>query len=244
MRALTDFLRPALRPALCSAAVSMLLAASSLPAHAATGSAARARCESSRPIASPAAPSARTDSVWSTLFESGQSFADFLAATKARREGWHARTDSVRLDPTMLARARAVGGEWRILVVAIDRCGDSMNSVPYLARLADSVPGLSLRIVLPEPGRAAQDAHKSVDGRRATPTFVLLDASGTSRGCIVELPKEIRDWAHGVRGAVSSDSLHAGIAAYYRRNQGQGIVQEAVTMLEAARRGERHCARG
>lgn len=234
MRVPTTFVR--------AAAAAALFAAIALPAHAA--SATRVLCEVPRPTSQPARPLPHADSAWTALFESGQRFADFLADTKARREGWHARNDSVRIEPAMLARARAVGGEWRILVVAVDRCGDSMNSVPYLAHLADSVPGLSLRIVLPEPGRAAQDAHKSVDGRRATPTFVLLDASGASRGCIVELPKEIRDWAHGVRGAVSSDSLHAGIAAYYRRNQGQGIVEEAVLMLEAARRGERHCTSG
>lgn len=184
------------------------------------------------------------DSTLLLLQASGQTFGDFLAAAKARREGWIEKAEKARVDDDLLARARAVGGTWHLLVVAIDRCGDSMNSVPYLAKLAELVPGLDLRIVLPVNGKSVQESHRSLDGRAATPTIVLLDAEGRDMGCIVELPREIREWAQSVRGAVSSDSLHAGIAAYYTRNQGRGIVEEAVAMLEGAKSGSRHCMTG
>lgn len=184
------------------------------------------------------------DSTLLGLQASGQTFADFLAAAKARREGWIQMNADARVDEGLLARAKAVGGTWHLLVIAIDRCGDSMNSVPYLAKLADQVPGLSLRIVLPEKGRAVQESHRSLDGRNATPTIVLLDASGRDVGCIVELPREIRDWAHSVRSTVSSDSLHAGIREFYARDKGRGITTEAVEMLEAAKNGAVHCMRG
>lgn len=184
------------------------------------------------------------DSTLLTLQASGQTFPEFLAAAKARREGWLRLADSAVVDDALLARARAVGGRWHLLVIAIDACGDSMNSVPYLARLAEQVPSLDLRIVLPANGRSVQSAHKSMDGRQATPTIVLLDAEGRDMGCIVELPREIRHWAHGVRGTVSSDSLHAGIRAFYARDRGKGITTEAVEMLEAAKRGAPLCEKG
>jgi len=184
------------------------------------------------------------DSALLALYGAGQLFPDFLAAAKQRREGWLRMADSARVDNALIARARAVGGQWKLLVIAIDACGDSMNSVPYLAKLAEQVPGLELRIVLPAQGRSVQEAHRSMDGRVATPTIVLLDEQGSDRGCIVELPTEIRHWAHGVRGAVSSDSLHSGIRAFYARNRGQAIATEAVEMLEAARAGRTACERG
>lgn len=199
-----------------------------------------ARCE----VALPRFTHAVADSALLSLYQSGQTFPDFLAAAKARREGWLRLADSARVSEGLLARARAVGGTWRLLVVAIDACGDSMNSVPYLARLASSVPGMELRIVLPRAGRPVQEAHKSVDGRNATPTIVLLDADGNDRGCIVELPRQIRMWAHSVRGKVSADSLHAGIRLFYEANRGEAIVTEAVEMLEAARAGRMLCDRG
>ena len=184
------------------------------------------------------------DSTLTKLHASGQTFEEFLAAAKARREGWLQVRDSSRVEEGLLARARAVGGTWRLLVIAVDRCGDSMNSVPYLAKLAESVPGLDLRIVLPGPGRGVQESHRSLDGRAATPTIVLLDAEGKDMGCIVELPREIRDWAHSVRASVSSDSLHAGIRAFYARDRGKGITTEAVEMLEAAKAGAVLCKSG
>ncbi len=184
------------------------------------------------------------DSTLLALFSSGQSFPDFLAAAKARREGWLKMADSARVDDALVARAKAVGGTWHLLVVAIDACGDSMNNVPYLAKLSALVPGLDLRIVLPVNGRPVQDTHRSLDGRTATPTVVLLDSKGNDVGCIVELPREIRDWAHGVRGTVSSDSLHAGIRRFYAANRGVAITTEAVEMLEAAKAGSPRCSRG
>jgi hypothetical protein len=184
------------------------------------------------------------DSTLLTLFGSGQRFPDFLAAAKARREGWLKMADSARVDDALVARAKAVGGSWHLLVVAIDACGDSMNNVPYLAKLSELVPGLDLRIVLPVNGRPVQDTHRSLDGRTATPTIVLLDSKGNDVGCIVELPRDIREWAHGVRGTVSSDSLHAGIRSFYAANRGVAIATEAVEMLEAAKAGSPRCSRG
>jgi hypothetical protein len=217
----------------CAAVYAVLVIGAPSVAHAAP-------CD----LTAPRLAMAAADSSWSALYESGQRFPDFLAAAKARREGWLRLADSARVSDALLARARAVGGSWRFLVVAIDACGDSMNSVPYLARLAESVPGLELRIVLPKDGRPVQEAHKSVDGRNATPTIVLLDAEGRDRGCIVELPRQLRMWAHSVRKSVSSDSLHAGIRAFYAANRGEAIVTEAVEMLEAARANRVLCDRG
>ena len=197
-----------------------------------------------RAVVRPAGCAVVQDSTLLTLFGSGQRFPDFLAAAKARREGWLKMADSARVDDALVARAKAVGGSWHLLVVAIDACGDSMNNVPYLAKLSELVPGLDLRIVLPVNGRPVQATHRSLDGRTATPTIVLLDSRGNDVGCIVELPREIRDWAHGVRGTVSSDSLHAGIRRFYAANRGVAIATEAVEMLEAAKAGSPRCARG
>ncbi|AMW05239.1 hypothetical protein GEMMAAP_11330 [Gemmatimonas phototrophica] len=145
----------------------------------------------------------------------------------------------------MVTRAKTAvqGGAWRILVVAIDACGDSMNTVPYVARVA-ALAGIDLRIVLPTAGRAVQDSHRSLDGRIATPTFVLLDEAGNERGCIVEQPRPLREWAAPERSKVSLDSVHAGIRAFYARDKGESIALETVEMLEAAKAGKTHCDRG
>jgi len=194
----------------------------------------------------PAAPAAMRTTVDSTLLAlhaSGQTFPDFVAAAKARRDGWVRLADSAQVDVALVQRAKAAGTGWRILVVAIDACGDSMNSVPYVARLAAQA-GIDLRIVLPAAGRSVQETHRSLDGRTATPTFVLFDGSGAERGCIVEQPKALREWASAERAKVSLDSVHVGIRAFYAKDQGASIAREAVEMLETAAKGGTHCDRG
>ena len=184
------------------------------------------------------------DSSLVALFEGGQAFPDFLDAARRRREGWLSINAGVGIADSSVARARAVGGEWRLLVVAIDACGDSMQQVPYVARLADLVDGLSVRIVPPTEGAHVQAAHRSMDGRTATPTFVLIDSTGADMGCIVELPREIRHWTHARRDSMSSDALHEYRREWYAEDKGASIVQEVVELMEQAKSGAPLCERG
>ncbi len=187
---------------------------------------------------------APADSSLIALFESGQAFPEFLEATRRRREGWHRISDSVSIADSTVVRARAVPGTWRLLVVAVDACGDSMQQVPYVARLAALVESLSVRIVLPADGATVQGSHRALDGRRATPTYVLLDQSGRDVGCIVELPRAIREWTHAQRDSLSSDALHEYRADWYTADRGASIAAEIVELMERAHAGEPVCERG
>ena len=46
-----------------------------------------------------------------------------------------------------MARAQALAGRYRILVVAIDSCSDSVNTIPYIAGLVGRVDQLDMQIV-------------------------------------------------------------------------------------------------
>ena len=184
-----------------------------------------------------------TDSTLLTIFAKGQTFAEFVAKATQRREGWLRLQKDAVVRPELVTRARAVGGAWQLLVVARDGCGDSMNSVPYAARLADSVPGLELRIVSPFEGQAAANTHRTDDGRMATPTFILLDSAGTDVGCLVELPAPLRQWTNKARATVTDDSLHAYRSTFYAKDAGVSVSTEVVELLEAARAGTPKCDR-
>ena len=197
------------------------------------------------PVGRAGAPPARvaTDSTLLMIFSKGLTFTEFVAKAVARREGWLRLQRDAVVKPELLARARALGGSWQLLVIARDGCGDSMNSVPYAARLADSVPGLTLRIVSPVDGQAAANTHRTEDGRTATPTFILLDATGIDVGCVVELPAPLRQWTHKARGKVSDDSLHTYRTAFYAKDAGVSVTTELVELLESAHAGTPKCDR-
>lgn len=173
-----------------------------------------------------------------TLYESGQSFEAFLAAATNRRDQWvanHAR--GAAIDATLVARARAVGGRWRLLVVAVDSCSDSVSTIPYLAHLEAALEGLEMRIVLPAAGKWVQEAHRTPDGRAATPTVVLLNEEWNTAGCLIERPRALREYlAEGGEGSEFSRKM-----AWYAEDAGRATVTQVVEMLEAAAAGGMQC---
>ncbi len=202
-----------------------------------------AACTPTGPAVTARVAAVSADSSLQALFDRGVTFADFVQQATARREGWLRLQREATIAPALIARAKAVGGKWQLLVIARDGCGDSMNSVPYAARLTDSVPGLSLRIVSPSEGASVAGSHRTKDGRTATPTFVLLDARGHDVGCLVELPAPLRQWTDASRATLSSDSLHAYRDAFYARDRGASLATELVEVLESAQAGTPRCDR-
>jgi hypothetical protein len=177
------------------------------------------------------------------LYESGRTWRDFFEAVRARRSLWveNYREGSPAVE--LVARARAVGGSWRLLVVAVDSCSDSANTIPYLVRLVEQVPGLELRIVSSAAGRRVMEQHRTPDGRAATPTVLLLDPGYAERGCFVERPRALRRWLADRAGA-SEDQRFEAKMDWYRRDRGAETVKELVELLEAAAAGAPICERG
>src|SRR4051812_10567854 len=87
-------------------------------------------------LASP--PSASPD--YAGLYAKGMTFAQFLDAAEELKSEWQENFANAKVDEPSLARAKALKAQWRLLIVAEDWCHDSVNTVPYLARLADASP--------------------------------------------------------------------------------------------------------
>lgn len=187
------------------------------------------------------APAVVADSTRRDLFEKGISFGDFLTKARQRKEQWERNYAQGAVPDALLARARGVGGTWKVLAVAVDGCSDSVNTIPYLARLAEHVVGMELRIVGSDVGRVVMEGHRTADGRAATPTVLLLDGEYLEAGCFIERPAELRRWMEGEKGKRGDDQLFSGKMVWYDENKGVATVSDFVEMLEAAARGGRLC---
>lgn len=181
------------------------------------------------------------DSTYQRLFDKGVTMAEFLAAAKARREQWLRHYADAVVPDVLVTRGGAPSGPWKLLVVAVDGCSDSVNTIPYVARLAEKLPGVELRIVGSDVGRWVMDSHRTPDGRGATPTVILLDANHEERGCWIERPAELREWMLDHKGKVKDSELLERKMAWYAADKGEKTMAEIVAMLEAAGRGERVC---
>ena len=195
-----------------------------------------------RPVAP--APSLAPDSTLAALYASGVDYAAFLGATAARRAQWLANSGAARIPADVLTTARGLMGRWRLLVVAVDSCSDSVNTIPYLAALVAQVPGLEMRVVLPGPGKPVMEAHRTPDGRPATPTVVVLDAAGREAGCWVERPAALQSDALVARRDGRYDAFQSGKQAWYDADAGASTVREVVAVLAAAAAGTPRCDTG
>jgi len=167
------------------------------------------------------------------LHKGGRTWAEFFDAAKARKDMWRENYQNGLPDSAMVARVAAVSGQWRILAVAEDWCGDSANTVPYLARLVEQAPNLELRIVDSKKGKWVMERHRTQDGRAATPTIVILDERDAQVGVFIERPAPLRDWVAEHKPKLSDEEFQAGKMKWYREDRGRSTVAEVVEMIEA-----------
>jgi hypothetical protein len=189
----------------------------------------------------PQAAPARADSTFRQLFEGGQTFAQFLAKAERRKEQWERNFRDAVVPDALLARARAVPGEWKLLVVAADGCSDSVNTIPYLARLTEQLTGVELRVISSDAGKAIMDSHKTPDGRGATPTVLLLDPNYEERGCWVERPAELQRWIMDNRGKMKDDDIFDRKMKWYEEDKGAKTIGDFVAVMEKAASGSPAC---
>ena len=192
-------------------------------------------------VPSGSTPASPGDSL-AALYETGRSWPQFLEAAKSNRELWKKNFATGAPTPAIVARAKAVPGMWKVLVVAEDWCNDSANTIPYLARLIDELPALEIRIVNSTDGKWVMEQYKTRDGRTATPTVLLLGPDFTEHGCFVERPEKLATLVSGWKAKLSESAWHGKKAAWYRTDHGKETLTEFVAMLEGAASGSPKCS--
>lgn len=169
---------------------------------------------------------------YADLYARGVPFTDFLSSATSRQEEWRSRYRDAVVSAELVARARALPGRHRLLVVAEDWCGDSAQTVPYLEKLVEASPDtLELRIVRAKIGRAVMDAHPTPDGRGATPTVAVLGADGGLVGAWSERPAELEAWSIEQRKVLSQRELHDRIAKWYAEDAGRSALSEILALI-------------
>jgi hypothetical protein len=169
---------------------------------------------------------------YAAVFDKGVSYQDFLDAARSRRQEWLERSKDAKVEEAAVARVRQLGSRRRLLVVAEDWCGDSANTLPYLNRLVESAPDvLDLRIVDSSAGRPVMEAHRTPDGRAATPTLIVLDEAGAMLGTWIERPSVLQKWYIEQQDVLSNADLLDKKYTWYREDQGKSAIREVVDVL-------------
>ena len=176
------------------------------------------------------------------LYRGGQTFDEFYRDADRRRALWVRNYEEGDIAAEMVARVMALGGSWRILAVAEAACSDSVNTIPFLALLAERAANLELRIVSSRVGREVMETHRTPDDRAATPTILVLDERYDDVGCWVERPADLQSWALDAGSGLEGREFLARKMAWYEEDAGVSTVREVVEVVEAAAAGTPVCA--
>lgn len=75
------------------------------------------------------------------------------------------------------------------------------------------------------------EAHRTPDGRAATPTVVILDERGRFVGAWSERPSELQAWYIAQKPTLPARDLASRKAAWYARDAGRSTLVEIVQIL-------------
>lgn len=176
---------------------------------------------------------APADESLEAAWNEGVSFSAFLPTAQENADLWRGVWDRARVPEDLAARAAAVPGRWRLLVISEDWCGDAVNIVPVLARLAEAVPSLDLRIITRDDHLDLMDAHLTNGRSRSIPVVLVLDEDFVERGWWGPRPSELQAWVMEEGMAMPSDERYRHVRRWYARDRGRTTLEELIAGLES-----------
>ena len=146
-------------------------------------------------------------------------------------ELWVAITHRVTIPLEISARVETLGGHWHLLVLNEDWCGDAVNIVPIVAKLADSVSNVDLRILARDENLDIMDTHLTGKSR-SIPIVILLNKKFEECGWWGPRPRALQKWVTEKGMLLPKDERYREIRTFYARDRGLTTMEEIVSMLE------------
>jgi hypothetical protein len=160
-------------------------------------------------------------------------FEEMLASAEKNADLWAAVWRRAKVPEEFRRRVAALGGAWHLLVLSEDWCGDAVNTVPVVAKLAELSPNLDVRVLARDHNLDLMDAHLTGTSR-AIPVVIVLDEHFVERGWWGSRPAELQRWVLGPGQALDKEARYRDVRAWYARDAGRSTLEEVVATLERA----------
>ncbi len=129
-------------------------------------------------------------------------------------------------------RAQEIGGRWRILVISEDWCGDAFNTIPWMARLAEALPQVELRMAKRDENPELMDAFLT-NGSRSIPIAIVLREDGTVAGRWGPRPAELQEFVLREKraGIRATDDIYRDVRTWYARDRGETTLRQLLDIM-------------
>jgi hypothetical protein len=167
-------------------------------------------------------------------FNAGQTLADFLESSGEHAPLWQAVMRRTVVADDVVAAVSELGGRWHLLVLLEDWCGDAVNSVPVIARLAEFAPNLELRVLSRDAYPELMTTHLSPSGGRAIPVVILLDDAFVEQGWWGSRPRALQQWIDAQGAALGKEDRYLAARRWYVADRGASTAREIAELVTAA----------
>jgi hypothetical protein len=165
---------------------------------------------------------------FTALWDNGYTFERFLAVSTKHRGLWEGIHRLARI-PDWAAAAVPAGSHRKLLVIAEDWCGDASNTIPILAKLVDTTPGLEMRIVRRDEHPELMDQYLT-NGSRSIPIVIALNDELQEIGHWGPRPAVLQAWVLANRLTTPKSELYPLVRKWYARDRGEATLREVLEM--------------
>lgn len=161
----------------------------------------------------------------------GETLAEFMARPTKNHEMWLALYKRITIPIEISARVEALHGHWHLLVLTEDWCGDSVNIVPIVGKLTDSVSNMDMRMLARDENLDIMDSHLTGTSR-SIPIVILLNQKFEECGWWGPRPRELQKWVVEKGMKLPKEERYREVRTFYARDHGLTTMRELVEMLE------------
>jgi hypothetical protein len=169
-------------------------------------------------------------------FAAAADFDTYVRGLAAKGDLWRALYRTLPLPEDLVERARAIAGSWHLLLLSEDWCSDAVSSLPLVARLAEQVPSLEVRVLARDENEDLMQLHLTRD-TRSIPVVMILDGSFSEVGWWGPRPALLQSWMEGEARKLPKEERGKQKRAWYARDRGRTALEEVVRLLENASKG-------
>jgi hypothetical protein len=145
---------------------------------------------------------------------------------------WKAVYERARAPEDVVEGLRAAIEKPRyLLALSEDWCGDAVNALPVVARMAEAVEGLELRVLERDETPDLMDLH--LTGRsRSIPVVMALDEDFQEIGWWGPRPGHLQSWVLSAEGkSMASPDRYKKLRGWYARDRGKTIAHEVAQVI-------------